>query len=128
MLGVNPELINQIETDGGDKHFARHANNEKRNQESEAVEIDASLSQRRAKVVVFALMVGDMRAPKQCYLVAKAVLPVIGKVIKHKGRDPNEGRVCRKLAQLEPGDDKLVNERRKTHNHQTAEGAEGAHR
>ncbi len=56
------------------------------------------------------------------------MLPVIGKVIKHKGRDPNEGRVCRKLAQLETGDDKLVNERRKTHNHKTAEGAKGAHR
>ena len=81
---MHPELINQIETDNGEQDFPGIASGEEREIENEAVKVRASLTEGRAQVEIFALVMRDMGAPEQCEFMPPSVLPVVRQIIKHK--------------------------------------------
>ena len=60
---MHPELINQIETDNGEQDFSGIASGEEREIENETVKVCAGLTEGRAKVEIFTLMMRNMGAP-----------------------------------------------------------------
>jgi len=95
MLSMNPELIDQIQTHHRKQNFCRKSQYEEGQVKQESVKIDAGLAQRRAQIVVFTLVVGDMGAPEQGDFMAEAVLPIVGEVIQQEAAKPDPQLVVR---------------------------------
>ena len=89
MLGMHPELVDQVQGAHGDHHFRRNAQQKHGNKENPAEqEPGAGLAQGGAEVVVLALMVRHVRGPENGALVAQPVQPVIAEVVEHHGQHP----------------------------------------
>ena len=85
MLGVHPELIEQVDERDDAKHQRRHAGQRHRDVKNPAQQrTRGGLAQRRGKVVVVALVVHCVARPKPGHLVADAVKPVVAQVVEHQ--------------------------------------------
>ena len=86
MLGVHPKLVEQINQGHDAKHQRWHTDQCHRQIKHPADgHAGGGLSQCRGQVVVLALVMHHMTAPKERHFVTGAVVPVITKVIKHQG-------------------------------------------
>ena len=88
MFGMNPKLINQIETDNREQDFSWKAGSEEGEIENKTLKVCAGLTEGGAKIEVFALMVRDMSSPEQRHFVSPSMLPVVRQIVKHKTRQP----------------------------------------
>ena len=88
MFGMNPKLINQIETDNREQPFSWNAGSKEREIENKTVKVCAVLTEGGAKVGVFALIVLDMSSLKQRHFLSPSMLPVVRQIVKYKTRQP----------------------------------------
>ena len=89
LLGMDPELVEQIDQAHDGKHQRRHAGQRHGKVEQPAQQrARAGLAQRRRQVVVLALVVHGMRGPEHGHFVAHAVKPVVAEVVEQQGQQP----------------------------------------
>lgn len=89
LLGVHPELVEQVHQRHDGEHQRRHAGQRHGHVEHPAQQCaGAGLAQRGRQVVVLALVVHRMRGPEHGRLVAHAVQPVVAKIVEHQRQQP----------------------------------------
>ena len=89
MLGMHPELIDQVQCAHGHNHLGGHTHDKQGNVKYPAEQkARAGLAQRRAEVVVLALVMRHMRSPQYLPLVAHTMQPVITEIVENEGRNP----------------------------------------
>ena len=89
-LGVDPELVDQVQPADEQQHRQRKADQHQRQAEQQAERegLGPGLPQRGRQVVVLARVMDDVRGPEPADAVAGAVDAVIGQVVEHEGSDP----------------------------------------
>jgi hypothetical protein len=93
LLGVDPELVEQVNQSDHGEHDRRHARQCHRQVEHPAQQRGAGgLAQRGREVVVLALVVHHVGGPEDAHFMAQAVVPVIEEVVEHQGQQPAGGR------------------------------------
>ena len=89
LLGMHPELVEQIDQAHHGKHHRRHACQRHGQVKHPAQErARAGLAQRGRQVIGLALMVHGMGRPEHAHLVAHAVQPVVAEIVKNQCDDP----------------------------------------
>ena len=89
-LGMNPELVEEINQADRDEHERRHASDRHRQIENPPQQhARARLPQRRRQVEGFALVMNDMGGPEDAHLVVDAVVPVVEEIIGDERADPD---------------------------------------
>jgi hypothetical protein len=89
LLGVHPELVEQVDERHHAKHQRRHARQRHGHIKDPAQQrARTGLAQRGAQVVVLALVVHRVRGPQHGRLVPHAVQPVVAKVVEHQRQQP----------------------------------------
>ena len=87
MLGMHPELIDQMGAGDTDKHADRHAQKEAGDiKHPGGCKAGAGLTQGGAEVVVFTLVVDHMGTPEKLALMTNSVKPIVEKVIEQYGQ------------------------------------------
>ena len=93
LLGVDPELVEQVDQRDDAEDQRRKAGERHRQVEDPAGEPAArGLAQRGREVVVLALVMDDVRGPEQRDAVAGAVVPVVEEVVADQRHDPDPRR------------------------------------
>ncbi len=89
MLGVYPKLIDQMSSGNTNVHIYWHAEKKTGNEKYPCrQEARTGLTQSRTKIIILALVMHHVRAPKKLALVANPVKPVIQKVIQQYRQQP----------------------------------------
>ena len=89
VLGVDPELVEQVDQRDHAEHQGRHAGQGHRHIEDPSEQrARTRLPQRRRQVVVLALVMHDMRGPEDGALVAGPVQPVVAEIVEHQRQQP----------------------------------------
>ena len=84
-FGVHPELVEQVDQCDDCEHQRRNPGQRHRQVEDPSKQgTAAGLAQRGGQVVVLALVVHHMGGPEQRHLVARAVVPVITKIVENQ--------------------------------------------
>ena len=102
LLGVDPELIEQVDQRDDAEDERRKAGDGHRQVEDPADQPAARrLAQRRREVVVLALVMDDVSGPEQRDAVAGAVMPVVEEVVGDEADRPRPRRRRRKMPERE---------------------------
>lgn len=87
-FGVNPKLIERIESAKKEEPFITKAQNGQRKKERRGKNLlQRPLSQGYAQIVIFTLVVYHMANPEEVYLMAHAMGPVVGEVDADEEQD-----------------------------------------
>ncbi len=98
LLGVNPKLVNQVDSGNGNQDIGRKTNHEKRDIEDPAeYETATGLSKRGREVVLLALVMHRVCRPEHGNLVAQAMIPVVAKIPENRGKNPQSNAACRPI-------------------------------
>jgi hypothetical protein len=98
LLGVDPELVEQVDQRDDREDERRKAGDRHRQVEDPADQPAArGLAQRGRQVVVLALVMDDVRGPEQRDAVAGAVVPVVEEVVGDQADRPGPRRRRREL-------------------------------
>ena len=109
LLGVHPELVQQVDQRDGAEHQRRHADQRHRQIEQPPQQRTAGgLAQRGGEVVVLALVVHHVRGPEDAHAVPGAMQPVVAQVVHQQGTEPHRNRVGRQAPQRDPFVDEHV--------------------
>ena len=95
LLGVHPELVQQVDQRHHHEHFQRHAGDRHRQVENPAQQhAAAGLAQGGGQVVVLALVMHHVRGPQDVHLVPQPVQPVVAEVVEDDGQSPTPTSAC----------------------------------
>lgn len=88
-LGVNPELVDEVQAGDEEHHRGRKADQEQgqAEEEGEAEEAGPRLSQRGGEVIMLGAVVDDMARPEPADAMRGAVEGVIGQIVDDEGDD-----------------------------------------
>ncbi len=89
MLGVDPELVEQVDQRHHAEHQGRHAGQRHREVEDPSEQgARAGLPQRCGQVVVLALVMDHVGGPEDGAFVAGPVQPVVAEIVEHQRQQP----------------------------------------
>ncbi len=88
-LGMDPELIDEVQPRDEEDHRGRKSDHEQRQTEDEAQAEEAGpgLPQCGRQIIMLAAVVDDMARPEPAYAVGRAVEDIISEIVEHKGED-----------------------------------------
>ena len=90
LLGVDPELVEEVDDGRDDEHLGRNARDRHRQVEDPPEQrARARLPQRGREVVFLALVVHDVRGPEHRAFVTEPVIPVVAEVVEDHAEHPD---------------------------------------